>query len=277
MPLDRSRFLLLTAALAAGVGCDSLKSRANEAAPDPLGKSSPAQGTPDPPPAETAATVGNPKPSPGAHPKVTAAVAPGHPAAEGGAVAPAAEGTGPAAEGTVAAVSNVSGGGWNTCDDSVGSPADCNLLRPPTPIAAAAAGWPPHPPGWHPPAGVAPAQHVAPQCEGFMAVRHSCDRFRNGLRPKIAERAVGCMLAASGQKAACDFDTPTNCLNAAISSACVEPASAAKCDDIANQCAWHPPGVSACRQLLSALQPNERASAIACMTEGCDAHACGPQ
>jgi len=262
MPFDRSRFLLLTAAIAAG-GCDRIKSRIDdvrgEPEPDPAaapndpgqntgaaaaqktGQNGQNTGVTTPGPHGKAAPAGARKTSDGVHPTGEGT---GGPTSEGmGDMGPTAEGT----------ANNQPGGGWGTCsNDAMGSPADCATLNPP------GGHWP------------------QPNCPSFPAAHMTCDRMRMGLRPRIAQSAVACMMAASGQAPICDPRTPNRCMNQAIAGACIEPASVQRCNDIASGCGWHPPGIQACEQLLSSLQPAQRTAAISCMTEGCDAHACGP-
>jgi hypothetical protein len=104
-----------------------------------------------------------------------------------------------------------------------------------------------------------------------------CGRWQKGFTPRVAEKAVACLLAMSGKRDICDFQRPHRCAIAALSSACADPGVAAACDTIMAGCAGAKYGNltgPVCHAALAAVTPTNRAKLTTCMAEGCSADYC---
>jgi hypothetical protein len=134
------------------------------------------------------------------------------------------------------------------CDDSVGKPGNCAALTAP-----------------------------GPQCESFSDTKRMCSGWKKGFKPRVAEKAVGCLLAMSGRKEICDFRRPTLCAKEALRSSCVDPATSVRCDSIMAGCAGQSYGnltKPACMAALSAVSDWNRPKLATCMMEGCSVDYC---
>jgi hypothetical protein len=256
MRVDRSRFLMLTAAIAATTAaCDRIKSN--------LTGAEPGQAAADPAPGGQGPSGGVPQPAgaPGLAGKTGAAA---HPKA-GAPVAPAVEGAGTSPTADPAGATAAGWGVVSCAADNAGAPGDCSTLKGPDPAGGGYGG-----------GGYGGGGGAVAACDGLARAKASCDRFKGELKPRIAEKAVGCLLASSGQKAICNPPDPAPaCLQNAVNNACVEPASVDACSKIAGGCGWASPGIDTCQHELSSVETHaQRAKLIACMTEGCDAKAC---
>jgi hypothetical protein len=243
MQIDRTRFLLLTTAIAAGnAACN------------------PGEGAPP------AVAVSNEAPDAGAAGPTTEGAGPtregGGPAREGGLFGgPSREGTGPTREGGVGpsqeGTALVDAGsatapplaGCPDSDNMVGTPGSCSGLRAP-----------------------------GPQCESFTDTKQQCDRFAHGMKPRAAQRAVACLLAKSGSKAICDFEATQKCALEAIEASCIDPGTGPTCDAVVQNCGRGRgrPSITkaACMHALSALSGSNRARVATCMTESCGVQYC---
>lgn len=237
MQVDRTRFLLLTTALASG----HLACTPGESAPPSVAISN------DPPDSGAAPTAeGAPRPAPTteARPSATAeGFMAGHPASEGR-VSPVTE--------SVTPPPIASGAPLPTCPDSdnmTGAPGNCSTLRAPGPV-----------------------------CESFSDTKADCSKFARGFKPKIAQKAVGCLLAKSGTKAICDFTAEQQCAAEGVAIACVDPSVLSTCDAIISKCQRRSGGGmltrTTCAQALSAVTSVNRSSVATCVAESCNISYC---
>jgi hypothetical protein len=240
MRIDRSRFLLLASAISAGCG------PRREATPPPTTVSDADAGAPAP-----VATAAPPKaPHEGAVVGDAWSVSEGPPpsyeggggywppgegyptpANEGGwTPPPTAEGSGP----TSLKAMGIPVQSW-TCSgsDDVGKPAYCSV-------------------------------QVPKSCAPFPFVNQNCRGARKYFKPKIAERAVQCMHKLT-PNAVCSAMT-YECREAAMKSACPDPAADIDCQAMAKKCPKV--SVSECKQYMSALNAAGRSEVIKCMTTG---------
>jgi hypothetical protein len=148
----------------------------------------------------------------------------------------------------------------SACDreNSYGSPGDCDSLRP-------AVGRP------------------CDLGEGFGEIKDACNLLKDSLSPRMAERAVGCLLAKSGSPAICSETVVSECVTRAFKSNCTDSSSLDPCRGVLSECAAHPPAtgegltrvtLSECRGAVAAVPAESRSKMIACMTEGCTAGDC---
>lgn len=118
------------------------------------------------------------------------------------------------------------------------------------------------------PTGCGTLRAPGPQCESFSDTKRTCGKLARGLRPRVAEKAVDCLLAKSGKQAICDFTIASQCGIAAIQKGCVEPSTQAACTPIVRACGGSLQ-MRDCQALLSSVTAKNRRSMISCMTEGC--------
>ncbi len=105
-------------------------------------------------------------------------------------------------------------------------------------------------------------------CAPFDFVRDSCANDLSYLKPRIAERAVGCMRAV-GPKKLCEVMPIYECLDDALRSACEDPAADAACAAIVQKC---PVSLDECRGYLSGMNDAGRAAVAKCLS---NAQQCG--
>jgi hypothetical protein len=123
------------------------------------------------------------------------------------------------------------------------------------------------------PTGCGTLRAPGPQCESFSDTKSMCGKLAKGLRPRVAEKAVDCILAKSGKQTVCDFNLANLCAVAAMQKACIEPATQASCTQLVRSCGGTLQ-MRDCQVLLSSVTNRNRRSMIACMTEGCSADYC---
>jgi hypothetical protein len=135
------------------------------------------------------------------------------------------------------------------CDNAAGNPSACAALKAP-----------------------------GPTCEGFADTKEQCGKMRGGFKARVAEKAVACFLTASATRAICGADKPTKCALLALQSACIEPATEAKCRAVLAACGRGRRGsaltMDLCQAALSGVTDRNRAKLGACMAEGCDVTGC---
>jgi hypothetical protein len=100
-----------------------------------------------------------------------------------------------------------------------------------------------------------------------------CNKLSRGLRPRVAEKAVDCLLAKSGKQSICDFRAASECALSAIRKACIEPSTQSLCATPVRACGGSL-SMKDCQSLLSAVNVKHRRSMIACVTEGCSIDYC---
>ena len=250
MQIDRSRFLLLTTAIAAG-----------NAACTPGEPSSPTSvatvtEAPDASTGPTAEGTSSPTRE-GMGPTREGGMGPTReggmgPTREGG-MGPTREGT-PIASATAPATSASSAPLPPGCPDSdnmVGTVGNCNTLRAP-----------------------------GPQCESFNDTKDDGGHLARGFKPRVAQKAVACILAKSGTQAICDFSLVQKCSASAAADSCLDPATGPACDTIMSTCAGRGRGRGttltrvACMHALSALTGSNRSRVGSCIAESCGVELC---
>lgn len=135
-----------------------------------------------------------------------------------------------------------------TCGNQRGNPAQCTGLRAP-----------------------------GPQCESFHDTLADCHGFRRALQPRIAEKAIQCLLAKSGKREICSFDVAVKCANSASKDACIDSFSGPPCRTAVAQCAsvrGNKLTMQRCQQVLSSVAPRFRRAMITCITEDCGVDYC---
>lgn len=130
------------------------------------------------------------------------------------------------------------------CEEGGTAPTGCNTLRAP-----------------------------GPQCESFADTRLMCGKLARGLRPRVAEKVVDCILAKSGKQSVCDFNLANQCGISAVQKGCVEQSAQTPCAPIVRKCGGTLQ-MRDCQALLSSVTNKNRRNMIACMTEGCSVDYC---
>jgi hypothetical protein len=115
----------------------------------------------------------------------------------------------------------------------------------------------------------APGSH----CESFDSSVRLCRSFTDVLRPRAAEAATNCMMAASGSWEICDWSFGINCITSGLQAACVEPSSRPECDSISAHCGGSL-DVFTCQQALSAVRVQHMQSLVSCVREFCEVPYC---
>jgi len=123
------------------------------------------------------------------------------------------------------------------------------------------------------PKSCAPLKAPGPQCESFSDTKNMCGKLSRGLRPRVAEKAVDCLLSKSGKQAICDFRAASECALAAVHKACIEPSTQAACSNVVRACSGRLT-MNDCQSLLSAVADKHRRAMLSCVTEGCSIDYC---
>lgn len=123
------------------------------------------------------------------------------------------------------------------------------------------------------PKGCSTLRAPGPQCESFTDTRDMCGKLARGLKPRVAEKAVDCLLAKSGKQAICSFDTANQCGMAAVRKGCIEPSTQSACGPAVRACGGRL-AMKDCQALVSSVTDKNRRSMIACVTEGCSIDSC---
>lgn len=255
MKIDRDRFLLLTAALATGVGVAQGCNNAQSPPPEDPSMRAAGDGTNQPiPGAETVvipATMGSaqaspvasyppPPPPPAPDPEATAAAAPtAVPTAVATAKSPNPY------DGTP-----VTAQSCRPTLNAVGSPARCELSAP------------------------------GPSCESFDDTTKECPTLKGLLKPRVAEAAVACLRRKSGTREICEFNVTSICAYEALGSACLDPAAKTACDAVMARCGSGPRGRyskmsrESCEAGVSGIADSKRRKFISCISESCRFETC---
>lgn len=251
MQIDRSRFLLLTTAIAAG-----------NAACTPGEASSPSTvaTVTDAPDASAAAPTTE---GIGASPTREGGMGPTReggmgPTREGGTGPTREGGMGPTREGAPIASASATGSssaplppGCPDSDNMVGTVGSCATLKAP-----------------------------GPQCESFNDTKDDCNHLARGFKPRVAQKAVACILAKSGTQGVCDFQLVQKCAASAAADSCLDPATGPTCDTIVSTCGGRGrsrgPAVTkiACMHALSSLTGSNRSRVGSCIAESCGVDLC---
>jgi hypothetical protein len=118
-----------------------------------------------------------------------------------------------------------------------------------------------------------------PTCEGFDYTKDECAGMQRHLVPRVAAKAIDCVLAKSGSDDLCGSNVTAICAYQALASACVEPEATPVCAQLVTDCARDPTthvAQAACEAAWSALRKEDRPKFIACMTESCHFGSCLP-
>lgn len=127
--------------------------------------------------------------------------------------------------------------------------------------------------GGVPPKGCNTLRAPGPQCESFLDTKGMCTKLARGLKPRVAEKAVDCLLAKSGKQSICDFRVGSECAMSAVRKACIEPSTQSTCAPVVRACSGNL-SMKDCQSLLSAVEAKHRRSMVSCMTEGCSIDYC---
>ncbi len=98
---------------------------------------------------------------------------------------------------------------------------------------------------------------------GFIC--EQCEAYKNYFKPKIAERAVACVVAQTRTQSR-DGCRTYQCGDQALKSACVDATADVECKGIAKRCKT---SVAECRGMLSGMNAAGRANIAACAAKGC--------
>lgn len=123
------------------------------------------------------------------------------------------------------------------------------------------------------PTGCSTLRAPGPQCESFADTRRLCGVLAKGLRPKVAEKAVECILARSGKQSVCDFNLANQCGLTAVQRGCLDPSTQNSCTALVRNCNGNLQ-MRDCQALLSSVTSKNRRNMISCMTEGCSVEYC---
>ncbi|MBK9264949.1 MAG: hypothetical protein IPM54_34850 [Polyangiaceae bacterium] len=127
--------------------------------------------------------------------------------------------------------------------------------------------------GGAPPTGCGTLRAPGPHCESFSDTKAMCGKLARGLRPRVAEQVVDCILAKSGKQSVCDFDLANQCGLVALQKACIEPSTQAACAPIVRACGGRLQ-MRECQALVSSVTSRNRRNMMTCITEGCSADYC---
>jgi hypothetical protein len=119
----------------------------------------------------------------------------------------------------------------NACDDDHGSPGDCRKA----------------------------------DCRRLPFICEHCEEYRRFFKPKIAERAVACVVAQSGAQLG-DGCRTYQCGDEALGGACLDTAADPTCAVVARSCST---SVDECRGMLSGMNDAGRQKILACAQAGC--------
>ncbi len=115
-----------------------------------------------------------------------------------------------------------------------------------------------------------------PHCESFADTKSECEHFATTLQPRVAQKAIACVLATSGTRAVCDFDLTAKCAYGATANACVDATLAPKCDAAIAACGGKKASFSKadCLRVASAVSAGQRTSILTCIAESCGTTNC---
>jgi hypothetical protein len=121
------------------------------------------------------------------------------------------------------------------CNDDRGTPGDCKAVK------------------------------LAGGCRSFQFICDQCEAYKRYFKPKVAERAVACVVAQSRTQLR-DGCRTYECGDEALKSACIDSSVDATCASIASKCNVR---VDECRELLSGMNAAGRAKIAKCAAAGC--------
>jgi hypothetical protein len=102
-------------------------------------------------------------------------------------------------------------------------------------------------------------------CRELYFICEHCEAYKRYFKPRIAERAVACVVAQSGPQLS-DGCRTYQCGDEALKGACLDPGAAASCWPIAKSCNT---SVDECTGLLSGMNDDGRRKVLACAQSGC--------
>ncbi|HEY3816818.1 MAG TPA: hypothetical protein VGL81_06600 [Polyangiaceae bacterium] len=117
-----------------------------------------------------------------------------------------------------------------------------------------------------------------PSGEGFQDLRDTCVRLESALAPRIAERAVSCLVARSGTPRICSDAAVTDCAIDAFESSCGDSASLDTCRRLVEACDTSAAPtrdgrrrftLGDCEEAFASVHREAREEMTSCMLEGC--------
>ncbi len=119
----------------------------------------------------------------------------------------------------------------NVCDDAHGSPGDCRRA----------------------------------DCRRLPFICQHCEDYKQFFKPKVAERAVACIVAQTGPQLT-DGCRTYQCGDEALKGACIDPSADLASMAVARSCNT---SIDECRGLLSGMNDAGRQKVLACAMSGC--------
>ena len=121
------------------------------------------------------------------------------------------------------------------CSDAVGQPNDCSRVN------------------------------LSGGCSSFSFICDKCESYKKHFKPKVAERAVNCVISQTKEELRDGCGTYA-CGDLALKSACPDAAAQSLCQTVAQQCGGP---LHECTSLLSGMNAAGRAKVSACAARGC--------
>lgn len=172
--------------------------------------------------------VSEPAPHPGGTPN------PGLSPADESLPPPQFEGIATAEDGSCRA-KNVARPPASGCNDNVGQPGNCSAVK------------------------------LAGGCPSFQFICDHCEGYKTFFKPRVAERAIKCVVAQQSAELQ-DGCRTYACGDEALKSACLDPTADGPCNSIASRCKTT---MEECKSLLSGMNNAGRAQVTACAAAGC--------
>ncbi len=114
-----------------------------------------------------------------------------------------------------------------------------------------------------------------PTCESFEDTKQNCGAIVRTMDKKTADRAVSCLQRKSGTRAMCSWDISGKCVESSLKNAKIDSQSSRDCRLAERKCG----GVSSfdgrtCRAAVSSVKPEFRDRVAACIAEFCEIGTC---
>ena len=114
-----------------------------------------------------------------------------------------------------------------------------------------------------------------PTCESFEDTRASCSNLVRVLEPRVAERAVACLQRRSGTAAICSWDSASTCAESALGGISGDARSTRDCRAALHKCdASQHLDAATCQAAVTRVAPEHRDRLAACIAEFCEVGTC---